>query len=48
MSKRTSTDDPNATGERVPTVHRHPVDPANIRMRARALIDPSGCTRIGL
>ena len=48
MSKRASTNDKNATGERVPTVHRHPVDPANVRMRTRALIDPSGCARIGL
>jgi hypothetical protein len=45
MSKRQSS---NATGERVPTRLTPPFDPANVRHRVRALVDPSGCSRIGL
>ena len=45
MSKRQTR---NATGERVPTRLTPPFDPANVRHRVRALVDPSGCSRIGL
>ena len=45
MSKRKTS---NATGERVPTRMTPPFDPANVRRRVRALVDPSGCSRIGL
>ena len=38
----------NATGERVPTRMTPPFDPANVRHRVRAMVDPSGCSRIGL
>jgi len=45
MSKRQTH---NATGERVPTRLTPPFDPANVRHRVRSLVDPSGCSRIGL
>ena len=45
MSKRKTR---NATGERVPTRMTPPFDPAHVRHRVRALVDPSGCSRIGL
>ena len=45
MNKRQSS---NATGERVPTRLTPPFDPANVRHRVRSLVDPSGCSRIGL
>ena len=45
MKKRQNT---SATGERVPTRVVPPFDPANVRHRVRALVDPSGCGRIGL
>ena len=45
MTKRQNT---SATGERVPDAGPPPFDPANVRHRVRALVDPQRLRRIGL